>query len=93
MIEDDLLTLIDSVLVPVGATSESGDESRTPPLDVLGYYVRPIRFSSLPILGRGLSVVAICRQPMDVGIGSNGYRTLIERLAIIVKLPNTHLAA
>jgi hypothetical protein len=84
MTEDDLFALMDSVLHPLGATSAPGDGSRTPPLDVLAYYARAIRLSPIPILGRGLSIVAVCRQPIDVGISKNGYRSLIERLAIVV---------
>lgn len=84
MIEDDLFTLMDSVLHPLESLSEPGDESRDPPLDILAYYVRSVRVSAIPILGRGLSVIAVCRQPIDVGFSSNGYRTLMERLAVIV---------
>lgn len=84
MIEDDLFELLDSVLTPLGATGEDGDESSDPPLDILRYYVRPIRLSSFPILGKGLSVVAVCRQPIDLGIASDGYRSLITRLSRVV---------
>jgi hypothetical protein len=84
MTEDDLFELMDSVLHPLGAASESGDELRGPDLDVLGYYVRPIRLSAMPIIGRGLSVVALCRQPIDVGLAGNGFRALVERLAKVV---------
>ena len=84
MIEDDLFSLMDAVLHPLGAASEAGDESREPPLDVLGYYARPVRASMIPILGRGLSVVAVCRQPVDVGFARDGYRALVERLALVV---------
>ncbi|MDB5353533.1 MAG: hypothetical protein JWN86_4780 [Planctomycetota bacterium] len=84
MIEEDLFELLDSVLSPLGARSEDGDESRDRPLDVLRYYVRPVRLSALPIVGRGLSVVAVCRQPIDVGMVGDGYRKLIERLARVV---------
>ncbi len=84
MIEDDLFSLLDSILHPLGATSEDGDESRVPPLDVLGYYARSVQISSIPVLGRGLSIVAVCRQPVDVGFASDGYRDLMERLALVV---------
>ena len=84
MIEEDLFELMDSILHPLGAASEDGDESRVPPLDVLGYYARSVRVSAIPILGRGLSVVAVCRQPVDVGLAGDGYRRLIERLALVV---------
>ena len=84
MTEDDLFELMDSVLHPLGSASETGDELRGPDLDVLGYYARPVRVSALPIVGRGLSVVAVCRQPIDVGFAGEGYRELIERLARVV---------
>lgn len=84
MIEDEFFELMDSILHPLGAATEPGDESREPPLEVLGYYARPMRVSSLPIVGRGLSVVAVCRQPIDVGIASGGYRRLMERVAMVV---------
>lgn len=84
MIEDDLFELLDSVLLPLKATVEPGDDSQDPPFEVLRYYVRPVRVSAVPILGRGLSVVAVCRQPLDLGIGGEGYRRLMERLALVV---------
>ena len=84
MIEEDLFELLDSVLKPLGATIEDGDESRSPPLEVLRYYVRPVRLSAVPIVGRGLSVVAVARQPIDVAMGREGYRALVERLAGVV---------
>src|SRR4051794_4902001 len=38
MTEDDLFALMDSILPPLGAESEAGDESPIPPLEILGYY-------------------------------------------------------
>ncbi len=84
MIEDDLFALLDSVLKPLGAIAEDGDESRSPPLEILRYYVRPIRLSPIPILGRGLGVVAVARQPIDVAMTQGGYRSLVERLSLAV---------
>jgi hypothetical protein len=84
MIEDDFFELTDAILEPLGSKIEPGDELREPPIDVLRYYVRPVRVSSVPFLGRGISVVAVCRQPIDIGFSSIGYRTLIERLASVV---------
>ena len=84
MIEDDLFELLDSVLKPLGSAVEDGDESRVPPLEILRYYVRPVRVSAVPIVGRGLSVVAVARQPIDVAKGQGGYRSLVERLSMAV---------
>lgn len=82
MIEDDLFDMIGSALTPIGCSSEPGDELREPPLEVLRYYVRPIRLSAIPILGRGVSVVAVARQPVDVAI--DDYPRLVERLAKVI---------
>jgi hypothetical protein len=84
MLEDELLELVEATLSPLGARAVDGEESREPPLDVLRFFVRPVRLSRVPILGRGLSVVALARQPVDLGIARGGYRTLLERLAMAV---------
>ncbi len=68
MMEDDLFELTDSVLKPLGLAIEDGEEFREPALDVLRYYVRRVKLGILPIVGQGLSVVAVTRQPVDVGI-------------------------
>ena len=82
MIEDDLFEIVDAALGPLGSTPEDGEEFRTPPLDVLRYHRRGVRLHAIPGLGRAWSVVAMARQPMDVGlkIGA-GYATLMDRLA------------
>lgn len=82
MLEDDLFDLMASVLVPLGDSTEPGDELRDPPLEVLRYYVRTTRFSKVPLLGRGASVVAVARQPIDLAI--EGYDRLLGRLARVV---------
>jgi hypothetical protein len=84
MLEPDLLELVESTLTPLGAKPDDGEESRNPPLDVLQFFVRPVRLSRIPILGRGLSVVAVARQPIDLGLARGGYRTLLDRLAMAV---------
>lgn len=83
MTEDDLFELMGSVLKPLGAETEAGDESRDPPLEILAYYARPVRLSAIPILGRGVGVTAVCRQPIDVDFQRAGYRPLIERVALV----------
>ena len=72
MIEDDLFAIVDAALEPLGATPEDGEEFRTPPLDVLRYYRRAVRLHAIPWLGRAWSVVAVVRQPMDVGLKIGG---------------------
>lgn len=85
MLEDDLFEkLLDPTLRALGATPVEGEEFREPPLDVLRYYTRPVRTSWVPVLGRALSVVAVLRQPVDVGLSAQGYRTLQTRLAMAV---------
>ena len=83
MTEDDLRDWLDSLLRPLGFVVEGGTESTEPRLDVLGYYVRRVRISAIPILGKGLGVVAICRSPPDLTRTASGSRTLIERLAVV----------
>lgn len=82
MLEDDFFALIDPVLRPLGSVPEEGEEFRSPPLDVLRYYRRPVRLHWVPVLGRGLSVVAVVRQPVDVSLSTAGYRSLLTRLAM-----------
>jgi len=71
-----------SVLIPLGCSIEPGDELLEPPLELLSYYTRSVRISALPILGRGLSVVALVRQPIDISIAN--YAPLMERLARVI---------
>src|SRR5437899_6580994 len=84
MIEDELLAMIDAVLRPIGSVPDVGEDYREPPLDVLRYAIRPVRLHRVPILGRALSVVAVARQPIDVGIAGDGYTRLLKRLAMAV---------
>lgn len=83
MTEDDLRDWLDSLLRPLQFVAESGAESVEPVLDVLGFYVRRVRISGIPILGRGLGVVAICRSPSDLTTGASSSRAIIERLAVV----------
>ena len=84
MMEDQLFEIIDPVLKSSGALSEAGEEYRTPPLDVLRYYWRPVRLNRMPVLGRASSVVAVVRQPVDVAFRPDDYRTFLTRLAMAV---------
>lgn len=82
MIEDDLFAILDATLGPLGMATEEGEEFRAPPLDVLRYDRRPVRLHAVPWLGRAWSVVAVVRQPMDVGLKVGaGYAALMARLA------------
>jgi hypothetical protein len=84
MIEDQLFEIIDPLLKSAGAVVEAGEEYRTPPLDVLRYYWRPVRLHWVPLLGRASSVVAVVRQPVDVAFRPDDYRTFLTRLAMAV---------
>jgi hypothetical protein len=81
MTEDRLFELIDPVLKGVGSVTELGEEYRTPALDVLRYYFRPVRLHWAPILGRASSVVAVVRQPFDSGFRADSYHLFLTRVA------------
>jgi hypothetical protein len=81
MIEEQFFDAIDPVLRGTGAVVEAGEEFRTPPLEVLRYYFRPVRLHWLPFLGRASSVVAVVRQPVDVGFRPDDYRIFLTRIA------------
>ena len=82
MLEGDLLDLVDSVLKPLGSETVDGDELREPPLEILRYSVRRVRVSSIPFLGRGLSVVAIARLPIDLATATSD--RLLDRLGDVI---------
>jgi len=84
MTEDALFALIDPVEKEAGAVPDEGEEFRSPPLDVLRYYRREVRLHWVPFFGRGLSVVAVARQPVDVGLSAGDYRKFLTRLAMAV---------
>ena len=84
MTEDDLFALIDPLLREAGAVPEEGEEFPQPPLDVLRYHRRAVRLQWLPWFGRGLSVVVVARQPVDVGLSASDYRRFLTRLAMAV---------
>ena len=84
MLEDRLYEILDTALRAAGAVVEAGEEYRTPPLEVLRYYYRPVRLHWVPLLGRASSVVAVVRQPVDVGFLPDDYRRFLTRLALAV---------
>lgn len=84
MVESDLFEIIDPILRALGTVPEAGEEFRRPPLDILRYYRRPVRLHWLPLFGRALSVIAVVRQPVDVGFSQEGYRAFLTRLAMAV---------
>jgi hypothetical protein len=81
MIEERLFETIDPILRAAGAVVEAGEEYRTPPLEVLRYYYRPVRLHWMPLLGRASSVVAVVRQPVDIPFRPDDYRTFLTRVA------------
>jgi hypothetical protein len=84
MTDDGLLDLIDPVLRAGGSAAEPGEDYRRPPIEILRYYRRGLRWNALPILGRALSVVAIVRGAVDEGPPGSGFRQLLERTAMVV---------
>ena len=84
MTEDNLRDWLDSSMRDLGCVFEPGNEQQSPPLEVLGYYVRRVRLSWLPILGQGLGVVAVCRMPSDLSGSVAAYRPLISRISELV---------
>ncbi len=82
MIEEDLYDKIEPVLKRAGMTVDDGEEYREPQIDILRYYQRPIRLHWVPVLGMGRSVLAVVRQPIDIGIAADGYSKLLRRLAM-----------
>lgn len=86
MLEDQLFDIIGPALTRLGSRLDEGEEFREPPLDVLRYYRRPVRLHWTPMIGRAQSVVAVARQPIDVGLSGTpaDYRALLARLAMAV---------
>src|SRR4051812_13937468 len=82
MIDDQLFDRIDPILRTLGATPEEGEEFRDPALDVLRYYRRPVKLGIVPLLGRGVSVIAVVRQPIDIGLTDTDYVKLLTRVAM-----------
>jgi hypothetical protein len=81
LIEERLYELIDPVLHAAGAVVEAGEEFRDPDLEVRRYYRRAVRWNAVPLIGRGLSVIAVARQPVDIAFSDAGYEQLLRRLA------------
>lgn len=82
MLEDHLIELIEPVLRETGSVLEPGEEFRRPPLEVLRYYRRKVRWSRVPFLGRALGVVMVARQPVDLDGSRDGMQRLLARLAM-----------
>ena len=80
MTDDALFGLLDPILHPLGSRLEDGEEFADPPLDVLRYHARAVRLHWLPLLGRAQSVVAVVRQPVDLGGTAAGTRALVDRV-------------
>ncbi len=81
MLEDDFLENWQKWLEEQGWKHEEGEEYRDPALDILGMGVKNIRLSRIPLFGRGLAVVAICRHPFDLSSDSSGLKQWTDRLA------------
>ena len=78
---EELRKILENALDPIGGKPAEGDESSRPPLEVLAYRSRSVRLGRIPFFGRGLSVVALARQPRDLAAGS-GDAELLKRIAM-----------
>ena len=76
---EELEELIAGALASLGAVVAEGEEFRDPPLDILTYHQRIARLNFLPVVGRLHAVVAVVRQPIDLGLG--GTAELLGRLS------------
>jgi hypothetical protein len=84
MTEDHFVELLETTLKTMDAVVIEGEEFREPALEVLSYSRRPVRLHWMPVLGRGLSVVAVARQPFDLGFSKSGHVTYLTRVAMAV---------
>ncbi len=84
MTEEAFFEIIGPPLTALGSVPEDGEEFRSPPLDVLAYYRRAVRLHWVPWFGQGLSVVAVVRQPVDVGLSEADYTKFLTRVAMAV---------
>jgi hypothetical protein len=82
MTEAQFFEIVHPTLRELGAIPEEGEEYRDPPLDVLRYTRRTVRLNAIPWLGRGLSVVAVVRQPIDIAFSERDYGRLLARLSL-----------
>lgn len=81
MVEDELNDILDAVLVPLGCKIEPGTDYDDPPLDIRRYARRSVKLHWLPLLGRGLSVTAVVRQPPDLAFSPSGLSQFVRRTA------------
>jgi hypothetical protein len=83
VIEERLFDLIHPLLRSTGSTLEAGEDFREPPLEVLRYHHRSVKWNAIPILGRAVSVTAVVRQPFDIGLSDANYAKLMTRIAAV----------
>lgn len=81
MLESDFLENWQAWLQENQWQHDPGEEFQEPPLDILGYGVKRIRLSRLPLFGHGLAVIAISRHPVDLNSDPNGLKQWVDRLA------------
>ncbi|WP_165224140.1 hypothetical protein [Aquisphaera insulae] len=84
MTDENLLELLDPVLRSGGARAEPGEDYRRPPIEILRYYRRELRWNRVPILGRALSVALVSRPMQEDDTGGSSYLRLLERSAMVV---------
>ena len=81
MRDDDLFELLNPLFKKLDALPDVGEEFREPALDVLRYYALPARFHWMPVLGRGWSLTAVVRQPVDLAGTARDITRLLDRVA------------
>ncbi len=84
MIEADFLDTLDETLRPAGESPEPGEVFETPRLEVLRYYPRRVQLGPIPVFDRGVGVVVVVRQPLEVAGDAKGLRQLLGRAAMAV---------
>ena len=81
MTESSFFEAIEAILRPLGYRVDVGEFFREPTLDVLHYLTRPVWVHWLPVVGKGRGVVALVRQPTDLGGDARSTVSLIDRVS------------
>ncbi len=76
-----LIDVLDTALNDPSRTLGAGVVGDDPSVEILRFYARSVRLSAIPWFGKGLSLVAVAREPDDLRGVKGGLRTLLERAA------------
>jgi hypothetical protein len=66
--DHELIECIEGGLRAVSLDRLPGDRYEDPELDVLLYLKRSLRLSGLPVIGRGLGIIGLIREPSDLQV-------------------------